>query len=376
MLDPNESNFPQLNEMMRTWSVRRSGVVAVWMLSASIAVLAQEPASAASENARSLYGAAFEKILNLEHPDAGRLGTCSAEGCWVETTRIDASSKALSQEFGPALALTRQAVGMENPAPASEQLATQDLITLTRQTRSLAGMLVLQARHEIVGGRLEAAVSDLLAALHVARDAAALSNFYAKLIEQGASGPALRVLAELLPSLPSEQVKALPARLAALPRSPSWSEVLRGEYQFGVKEAARQDAKMAELGGAAGFSTQAYAKLEPLYQALEAGDGQAPEAFQTLVDEQSKRFPNNPFAQVLKPMFVRVQLQVATVGVWYGMLDEGIRMVSEGPEARPQKSDPYGDGPFGFQAMANGFILVTELTNRGKAVSLKFGTDD
>src|SRR5688572_8804101 len=79
------------------------------ILSLLILMLAAAPARAADDaNAADVYGRAFALLERLDDADAGRLGLCGKDGCWVVTTPLDAGTDRLLAAQREAVELARR----------------------------------------------------------------------------------------------------------------------------------------------------------------------------------------------------------------------------------------------------------------------------
>jgi hypothetical protein len=207
------------------------------------------------------------------------------------------------------------------------------------------------------------AVEDMIGALAVSRHAANDVTFWTKQVEISASRPAMELLAQQLPSLSKGLVATLPGRLKQLPASPTMAEVIQGEYQFSKRDAARRGVFVAEV-----------AALEDFYAALADGASLAPELFKNLADQQVAKSSQHALAKSLGQLFPSQRERVAVAEVRWAMVETAILIVLEGEAAVAASRDLFGEGPFGYQRLAEGFELSTQLEFRGEPVKMRFGT--
>lgn len=331
---------------------------ATWNVKSGQAV---EPAS--STNAAELYRQAFELVDGLDDTHAQALGdpgTRNLRGRWVVTTRIDHETANLVERLDPAVDLVRTAA-----AESEAQWPDIDgghLIEIGNIARTLSGLLVFKARHDLDNGEFEEAIENLLGALAVARHASSVPNFLTKQIENAASSLPVEALAQHLPSLPKELVAVLPERMKELPRSPTMAQVIRGEYEFAKSDSTKKGVFAEQIVG-----------LKDFYSTL-ADDAQlAPDQFEDLVERLTEEYSNNALARTLGPVFPRMQNSVAIAETRQAMLEVAIQVVLQGDSAVAALNEPYGNEPFGFQKLSEGFELRSNLESRGEPVKLRFG---
>ena len=82
------------------------------LVGANLAASGQESASIAPPPVPSAqhFRDAFQIIQSLQHPDAQKLGTCTAGGCWAYTTLLTDSTAELTRQLESAIKLTIQGV--------------------------------------------------------------------------------------------------------------------------------------------------------------------------------------------------------------------------------------------------------------------------
>jgi len=314
---------------------------------------AQTHPTTTQPDAGPLYGEAIDSIAKLSELDEDR----------IVDRRLDDSAAALLAKQQPTIALIRRAATMPTADWGIDGDA-QAMVGVAQHVRLLSCLMVSNARNELRGGQFAAAVDDLVAALAVSRHASvAQTTMVTKMGEQAAAWPAMDDLAAALPTLPKDVLAAIPAKLSALPASPTMAQMVRGEQAFARATAPKQGA-VAVIG---------VAGLTGFYDALARGGQLPPDGFDKLIDEQMQKFAVNPFAGILGPAFKRSRLNTAMLEAKQAMLATAIDVVLRGDGIVAASKDPFGNGPFKFEKTAKGFRLRSALTRDGKPVELSVG---
>jgi hypothetical protein len=314
-------------------------------------------------DAAPLYRQAFGMIGKLNDADGQRLGLCGTDGCWVVKTPLDKGAGDLLGRQAATVALVRKAATM--PAARWDLDGdAQKMVAVANNLPRLSALLVLNARNELRAGRASEAVDDLILATAVSRHASvAEPTMVTKMAEMAAARPVVEALAADLPSLPKELVATLPARLAALPPSPTMSQIVRGEQVFARATAPKQG--MAVVVMVSGMNN--------FYDALAKAGTLPPGEFDKVVDEQIATYGVNPFAGILGPSFKRSRESVAWMETKQAMLLTAIDVVQHGDAAAVNSKDPAGGGPFVLKRNVKGFTLTSALTRNGKPAELVVG---
>jgi hypothetical protein len=330
-----------------------------------------------------LVAEAAGMLEGLSPEDAGRIGLCGSDGCWVVTTPLGAETADLLARQGRAVVLARAAAALPvtvppdagpTPRPPASRPVTRPgggdderwsypVSRLAESIPRLSALLVLHARHESRDGRPAAAVDDLLAAMALARHASAERTMTAKLVEIAAYRPAAEALAACLPALPRGVAATLTDRLAALPPSPTHAEMVRGEFAFAKRSAARQGFVVAVMVGG----------LEGFYTAMADGGALPPAEYRRLAERQVAAHSLNPWAKVIGPALGRTRETTAVFEAKQAMLATAVDVVLNGEAAVAKSKDPFGDGPFTCRKLAAGFELAGHLTHNAEPVKLTVG---
>jgi len=325
--------------------------------------LAAAPATMPSEESAEVYRKGFAQIDKLSEEDSGRIGTCGSDGCWVVTTPLDVKSADLLARQKETIALLRRAATM--PAPQWDFKGdSQKLVEVANHQPRLASLMVLCAREGLKDAKPQAAVENFMTGFAVARHAAATQpTILTKMTEEAAARPVIDGLAAELPSLPREIVTTLPAQLDALPKSSSFADVLRGEYEFAKATTARQ-----------GFMASALAAgLKDFYATLEKNAHLPPDKFDALIAQQMKDHPQNMGIKTVGPAVKGSRRSSAMLEAKQAMLATAIDIELNGESAAARSKDPFGDGAFAYHKTPGGFELQSALIVRDKPIRLRVG---
>jgi hypothetical protein len=235
--------------------------------------------------------------------------------------------------------------------------------------RSLASLDVLRARQRWSIQDSLHGQEDMLDALTLGRNVTHDHPILVVILVQvGIEQMVLTHWAQLLPTTPAEQLAALPDQLKQLPDSPSMADMIRAEQRYAV------NSSNVPAGVAAGMA--------PFYDSVAASLDQnptpTPDAFQkTLDDGIAKIGSSSPtsrqMAQILLPSLARVYNTISAVRATREMFRTGIAVVHDGEGAVVRSVDPFGQGPFEYAHIAQGFELRSKLQWNGNAVKLDFG---
>ena len=80
-----------------------------------------------------------------------------------------------------------------------------------------------------------------------------------------------------------------------------------------------------------------------------------------------------PIAKMLLPAMQKVVTAQRHSEVRMAMLLAGIAVIEGGPDKLAGIKDPFGDGPFGYRKLDNGFELSSKLLEKDKLVTLAIG---
>lgn len=311
-------------------------------------------------NAVDYYQKAYAIVQALDESDARR----------YRAKTLDQNAPQLIRQLQDAIRLVRTGSGIRTATwPSSENAPGQSII-MGKIVRSCSDLLVYTARHELEQGETEQAIRDLMGSLAVARHASEKPNMMVKLIEIGATRKGISTLAAHLPTFPRELVLKIQEQLKQLLPSPSAAEVIRKEYQFGIKEAARQD-KLS--GRQDNFSSRNFSPLKDYYEALASAASLPPSEFISKIEDQNAKHLDNPMASHIGKLLQSFQGNTSVSKARFAMLETGIQIILNGEAMVTKSNDPSGNGPFTLEKNPNGFVLSSQLKYRDQSVTIRFG---
>lgn len=325
-------------------------------------LLALTPVLAAEQDVGSTYGRAFQLLEKLDDGDAGRLGLCGKDGCWVVTTPLDDATDRLLDRQRGAVELARKGARLADVRWGLDGDAGR-MTRLMSRGPQLSALLVLQARRSLKEGKAAEAVDDVIAALALSRHLAAEPTLVTKIAETAAARPARELLARELPTLPKEVVATLPGRLAKLPASAGLDATIRGEFAFARRTSANQGIMaVAMVDG-----------MAEVYELMAANADKPAAEFDKLLDGQVEKLPLNPWIKILAPTLKRHRENLAATDAKWAMLLTAIEITLHGEGALAQSKDPVDGRPFELRRLQGGYELVGRTTFREEPVTLVVG---
>ena len=326
------------------------------------------PAHAATTQSSAPYFRAIEIVRKLEAgPDEALVDT-------------DAPLDARTAQF---LARNQEIFDLLHAAVVDDRPewcpTTSDMDALLHQlnpVRALASVGILRARFLIQQNQPSQAVDEILDVMALGRNVdRANPVMVTSLVAIGVEELAMSELAKTLPTLPRELVAALPDRLRALPPTTPFADLIRGEQKFGGGMLAQQ-LKAPD-------AQKAFDAMSPFYTTLEKASEETPplsaaDLKRKMSDAVSTIDKDQPVSRALAQNMV--SSFVAFYSAWCmhithrAMLEAGVVVVRDGPDAVKSSIDPFGDGPFELAKTAGGFELRSKLTDRAdKPISMRFG---
>jgi hypothetical protein len=272
--------------------------------------------------------------------------------------------------------------------------------------RLLHGLACLRARLRFEEGDNAGALDDVFAGMTLARHIGQDGTIVSVLVGFGLEGMATDVLAAYLPKLDATTLRALPARLGKLPAGGTVAKgllteetVFLGGFQNKVREfknrerlveylglclsdepgatkkdqLARGKAYLEECGGTAEGLIKLADEGRPLYEELAKKTALPPNEFAKLMDVEGKRIQKNPVARIVFPALVKCNQLEARLRCRRALLNAAIATQLGGREALLAHPDPYGNGPFVYEAFDGGYMLQSKLRLKDKPVSLTVG---
>lgn len=289
------------------------------------------------------------------------------------STPLNNETLSLLEQSDAAFVLIHQATTAETLGWPDSVENPAALIERNRIIRPITGLLALRARQAFENQRFERGFKAIMTSLKVSRDAGQTPNLMSQMIEAGTSRVAIEVMANILPSLPTERLPRVATALQTLPPSPSLSEALAGEYRHGTRLARRQAAD-SQGNAAVGVMFNAYRELEPFFVELGKHSAVNPEEFSLLLDaEISDHYPSNVVVKGIAPMLKHHHLQHTMVKTRWALFNAGLNYLLKGEAAITENQAPAAAQPIQLELTEKGFRLVSHLSYRGTPVSLSFG---
>jgi hypothetical protein len=209
-----------------------------------------------------------------------------------------------------------------------------------------------------------------------------------------------------VPKLDARRIKALQARLAALPEGgnpvaniavevkscPDWIErrikeaktleealafigpltLSRGDSTEKGREKSREF--LQQCGGTVEGVLKCIAEMRQFYAASSLKLGLPVEQFnEQFTVEVKKRSATNPAIRHLFPALERVRTAQARIDVRRALLSTALAIQTEGPDAVKNHADPVAGGPFEYVAFDGGFELRSKARLDNKPLTLVVG---
>jgi hypothetical protein len=295
---------------------------------------------------------------------------------------LDAKTASVVDKCGNALDLLQKAsqtrrcdwgLIKEGPATVMPHLA---------KARQISRLACLRARYRVSKGDSEGAVKDLLAAFALSRHVNSDGVMISMLVRVAIEGMVIDTAAQNLKGMDREQVRRLAAGLETLPEKKGFREAMLSERddmlgwiiadlkRRGIRAAddlykmmETADDKPKERKPATQDTVNALAreldKAQGYYtQWAEAGSlppAEYDRHFKRIENKMKKDCPL--IAASLTPALGKVRYKEAAGEQHMAMLKAAIAVVLEGPDRLKAFKDPYGDGPFEYREIGNGFQL-------------------
>jgi hypothetical protein len=343
-------------------------------------------------NAAMKYWQGFAKLPPRDDAQQERLRE------WRTTPLDDAARKLVGDSDKSFLYLRRGAALPRCDWSLDYEDGVQLLLPHLHTARTLTLIACLKARIALADGRPADGVDDLLAALTLGRHVAD-PIMICLLVDESIAANADDALALLAPKLDPATLKRIAERLDALPAAATVEQTLVTEREMFVGWGIRRLKELERAGGG-----NMPAKVRALLGSDDANDImtlvddasakrliEALEAFAPLLDEQRRlvALPRDQFlAQwpaLQAKQSVNVTAKVALPAVTkvvdardrgrarMALLKAAVAVVRDGQGALAKHPDPFGKGPFQYEARPHGFKLRSALTLDGKPVTLTVG---
>ncbi len=344
-------------------------------------------------NAALKYWQAFAHLPPRDEAQQRRLGE------W-RTTPLDAAARKLVADGQNSLLYLRRGAALPR---CDWSLNYEDgvglLLPHLDKSRSLALLACLRARVAITEGHPADGLDDVLAVFALGRRVAD-PIMICLLVDYGVEQQAIDALALLLPKLDAGALRHVAERLDNLPPAATIEQTLTTEQNYFGGWTVRW-LKEQEQSGAGGLRAKVRAFLlgsEDADEILKLVDDrsaqrliQALEALGPFYDEQrrlsvlprdqflaqwpdaEKKQSANPVARVMLPATTKLVDTRDRYRARFAMLRAAVAVAREGQGSLAKHPDPFGQGPFEYQARPQGFELRSKLVLNGERITLTVG---
>jgi hypothetical protein len=267
------------------------------------------------------------------------------------------------------------------------------LLPHVAKSRTLARLAALDARRAFEAGQSERARDDAYGMFALARQVGGDHTLVSMLVCYSIEEMAINVVAPYVPKINASYEQAV-KMFQTLPPSPPLSQgvfcekllsrSIINQLQQAEKRKAGSWRKLWQLDMQAPEPLRTVESLEKLVQLVDE--------FQSVYDELAQlttlpprefdaKYPafveraeaDSPIAKLLLPAMQKVVTAQRHSQVRTEMLLAAIAVVEGGPEKLESIKDPFGDGPFGYKKLDEGFELSSKLQAEGKPVTLVIG---
>lgn len=264
------------------------------------------------------------------------------------------------------------------------------------KARTLARIAALETRRAFEAGEYDRARDIAFGMLAMARQVGGDRTMVSMLVSYMIEEMVVDAVAPYLPLVGAPYDHAV-AMFQSLPPGPRISQGVLAEKQLGAwianelktaeekQPGAWRDTWKAMILGAE--STDPIADLQTFDEVIGVLD-----KFQSVYDELAEltelppqefdaKYPEflerakaaNPIAKVLLPAMDKVMKAQRHSAARMDMLLAGVAVIEGGPEKLAAIKDPFGDGPFEYRKLDDGFELSSKLQQDGKPVTLVIG---
>jgi hypothetical protein len=316
---------------------------------------------------------------------------------WAETPLGVATSKLLDQSQ-TSLKFLRRAARLQNcdwGLDYSEGISMH--LPHLAKARTLARLAALDARRALATGNTEVAGEDMFSILAMAHQVGRDYTLVSMLVCYAMEGMVVDLVAPHLPELGIPYEDAMKA-FESLPPGPRLEHSVMCEKRLAQSIIVQlQEAEKQRPGSwretwnamASPEMPEALKRVESLEEVVKmAEDFQSvydelahlvvlpPQEFDAKYPEFAKRASAaNPIAELLLPAMDKVIATQRRSEARMAMLMAAIAVVEGGPEKLADIKDPFGDGPFEYCKLDDGFELKSKLVHEGQPVTLVIGRE-
>jgi hypothetical protein len=264
------------------------------------------------------------------------------------------------------------------------------------KARTLARIAALDARQAFNQRRSNDAREDVMSLMALARHVGADPILVSTIVRYGIESLAIDAVTPHLPKMNADHAEAA-AMFASLPQATTVRQSVFAEKKFFAEWIIRKlkDAEQTRKGSwrelwvalAAPEMPDSLKGVDTYEQATKMMEDFLPvyDELATLVDLPKGEFDSKypPFAERARSISPVADLLLPAMDKTLGVTRRGdaraamllaaIAVVEGGPEKLAGIKDPYGDGPFAYRALGEGFELTSKLVVDGKPVTLTVG---
>ncbi len=223
------------------------------------------------------------------------------------------------------------------------------------QSRRLACLGIVRARCLFAEGKSESAAEQLLDVMAIARHLAAEPIMIGRLSAVGTESLAIVQTAENLPQFSRKSLNDFPPAVQRLPEMPPLKLVVLGEKRYAA-------------------ATALTGNLGAFYDRVADAVASQPDQFEkTRAEINQQAALAGAFAANLLPAMIRAYENEQRLVAMRQMLLAAIAVQRDGEAAMKSMKDPFGDGPFTYRKLPNGFELESKLRVNNKPVVLTAG---
>ena len=261
------------------------------------------------------------------------------------------------------------------------------------KARSLAVLTALHARQEFEQGHWREGWDDVTALLALGRHLEMEPLFVQRWVGRAIESVAIDAAAPFLPDLKAILPASAPAAIDAMPAGATLPQVVLNEKQVFMMSAIRQlkEAEQRRPGSwkdfwksgfeGAGQSVQTFEQavkwLEdflPYYDELSRMSTLSWKDFDAQYPAfAAKAKAANPLADQILPMNDAMVATERRTITRLALFRAALAVVQGGPDRLGEIQDPFGDGPFEYRAMDEGFELRSKGPYQGKPLTLAVG---
>ncbi|HQR05968.1 MAG TPA: hypothetical protein PLN21_04045 [Gemmatales bacterium] len=270
--------------------------------------------------------------------------------------------------------------------------------------RTLGRLAALQIRYEFDNGNVSAGVDSFLNLMSLARNAGSDPILISILVGYAIESFALEAIAPYLPGLDKELLSKLAAGTAKLPKIALVQQAIGtektymngwllkqmeaaemqkpGEWRTILQSLFSPDAREKEGNQKVLDSIDTFAKAKQYSNDLMAVYDELFKAFNLPYAEQADRLweltqqarKNNPLAVLLLPALNKTHAAQNRYQAKLALFLAALAVAEKGPDELKAITDPFGNGPFEYKQLPQGFELTSKLKSTdGKQVSYSVG---